>query len=62
MFCVIGSHPTSDGVIVTKNACMHVGSHQCKKQYPVQIMKCGTFFIYNLTRPETCDVAYCFGK
>lgn len=25
-------------------------------------MKCGTFFLYNLSRPNTCDIAYCFGK
>ncbi|XP_062621128.1 uromodulin-like [Saccostrea cucullata] len=57
-----GSHPTTDGTIVTKNACMHAGSDVCKKQYPVQILKCGTFYLYNLSRPDSCDVAYCFGE
>lgn len=57
-----GSHPVLDGTMVTTNACMHVGSNTCKQQYPVQIMKCGTFFLYNLSRPNSCDIAYCFGE
>lgn len=40
---------------------MLAGSNICKEQYPVQIMHCGTFFLYNLSRPNSCDIAYCFG-
>ncbi|XP_011415313.3 uromodulin [Magallana gigas] len=57
-----GSHPTSDGIIVTRNACLHVGADKCKELYAVQILKCGTFFLYNLSRPNSCDIAYCFGE
>nr|XP_022298867.1 uncharacterized protein LOC111107801 isoform X1 [Crassostrea virginica] len=56
-----GSHPTTSGTVVTRNACMLAGSNICKEQYPVQIMHCGTFFLYNLSRPNSCDIAYCFG-
>lgn len=62
MHYIIGSHPNTNRTVVTRNACLHDGSELCKEQYPVQIMHCGTFFLYNLSRPKSCDMAYCFGK
>lgn len=62
MFLVSETHPTVDGTVVTTNVCMRDGSNPCVKQYEIQILKCESFYLYNLSRPETCDIAYCFGK
>lgn len=61
-FTLSETQPTDDGTVVTTNVCMRDGSNTCKKQYQIQILKCGSFFLYNLSRPETHDTAYCFGK
>lgn len=56
------SHPDVDGSVATRHACMRDGSNLCRKQYEIQILKCGSFYLYNLSRTDTCDIAYCFGK
>lgn len=61
LYLVNETQPTDDGTVVTTNVCMRDGSNTCKKQYQIQILKCGSFFLYNLSRPETHDTAYCFG-
>lgn len=56
------THPKAVGTVVTTNVCMRDGINPCFQQYEIQILKCESFYVYNLTRPETCDIAYCFGK
>lgn len=56
------THPTAVGTVVTTNVCMQDGINPCFQQYEIQILKCESFYLYNLSRPETCDIAYCFGK
>lgn len=62
MFLLSETHPTVDGTVVTTKVCMRDGTNPCLKQYEIQILKCESFYLYNLSRPETCDIAYCFGK
>lgn len=62
LYLVNETHPTVDGAVVTTNVCMRDGQNPCVNQYEIQIMKCESFYVYNLTRPETCDIAYCFGE
>lgn len=56
------THPTAVGTVVTTKVCMRDGINPCFQQYEIQILKCESFYLYNLSRPETCDIAYCFGK
>lgn len=62
MLLLSETHPLVDGTVATTKVCMRDGSNPCVKQNEIQILKCGSFYLYNLTRPETCDIAYCFGK
>nr|XP_022297908.1 uncharacterized protein LOC111107161 [Crassostrea virginica] len=62
LYLLNDTHPTVDGDIETTQVCMRDGSNPCAKQYEIQILSCGSFFLYNLSRPDTCDIAYCFGE
>lgn len=61
-FLLSDTHPVVDGTVTTTKVCMRDRTNPCVKQYEVQILKCESFYLYNLSRPDTCDIAYCFGK
>lgn len=62
LYLVNDTHPVVDGTVTTTKVCMRDRTNPCVKQYEVQILKCESFYLYNLSRPDTCDIAYCFGK
>lgn len=59
-----GIHPKTDNVIVDATACaarpfrLPIG---CGISYKIKVIKCGTFYLYRLKKPDRCNVAYCAG-
>ncbi|XP_016012520.2 uromodulin isoform X2 [Rousettus aegyptiacus] len=55
-----GSHPSSDEGIVSRTACAHWSGNCCLWSAPVQVKACaGGYYVYNLTAPPECYLAYC---
>ena len=57
-----GKHPTVDDVVTNVTACaqqqLSVVS-TCYAEYNIKVIKCGSFFLYELKPPDQCDLAYC---
>ncbi|XP_077842538.1 uromodulin isoform X1 [Macaca mulatta] len=55
-----GSHPSSDQGIVSRKACAHWSGHCCLWDASIQVKACaGGYYVYNLTAPPECHLAYC---
>ncbi|KAB0405995.1 hypothetical protein E2I00_008611 [Balaenoptera physalus] len=55
-----GTHPSSSDGIVSLRACAHWSGHCCLWDTPVQVKACaGGYYVYNLTAPPECHLAYC---
>ncbi|KAJ1067449.1 PREDICTED: uromodulin [Capra hircus] len=55
-----GTHPSSDEGIVNRVACAHWSGDCCLWDAPVQVKACaGGYYVYNLTAPPECHLAYC---
>ncbi|XP_053410777.1 uromodulin isoform X2 [Nycticebus coucang] len=54
-----GTHPSSDQGIVSRTACAHWNGHCCLWDAPVQVKACDGYYVYNLTAPPECHLAYC---
>uniref|UniRef100_A0A2I3GBI2 Uromodulin n=1 Tax=Nomascus leucogenys TaxID=61853 RepID=A0A2I3GBI2_NOMLE len=55
-----GTHPSSDEGIVSRKACAHWSGHCCLWDASVQVKACaGGYYVYNLTAPPECHLAYC---
>ncbi|XP_032098739.1 uromodulin isoform X1 [Sapajus apella] len=55
-----GTHPSSDEGIVSRTACAHWSDHCCLWDASVQVKACaGGYYVYNLTAPPECHLAYC---
>nr|AAH35975.1 UMOD protein [Homo sapiens] len=53
-------HPSSDEGIVSRKACAHWSGHCCLWDASVQVKACaGGYYVYNLTAPPECHLAYC---
>ncbi|XP_022407939.1 uromodulin [Delphinapterus leucas] len=55
-----GTHPSSSEGIVSRRACAHWSGHCCLWDTLVQVKACaGGYYVYNLTAPPECHLAYC---
>lgn len=58
-----GTHPSSSEGIVSRRACAHWSGHCCLWDTLVQVKACaGGYYVYNLTAPPECHLAYCTGE
>ncbi|XP_006892772.1 PREDICTED: uromodulin [Elephantulus edwardii] len=55
-----GTHPSTGDGIVQRTACAHWDDDCCLWDAPVQVKACaGGYYVYNLTAPPECHLAYC---
>ena len=54
-----GSHPTVIGQNVSQTACFHYYSNCCNSQVTVQVINCGSYYVYDLPNVPFCNMAYC---
>jgi fibrillin 1 len=59
-----GDHPDEVGTIENRIACAGIPwtfPVGCGVSYKIQVINCGTFYLYNLREPDRCTLAYCAG-
>ncbi|KAM6155692.1 uromodulin [Rhynchocyon petersi] len=55
-----GTHPSTSDGIVDRTTCAHWSDNCCLWEAPVQVKACsGGYYVYNLTAPPECHLAYC---
>ncbi|XP_076864069.1 uncharacterized protein LOC143516405 [Brachyhypopomus gauderio] len=56
-----GPHPQVEVGVVTRQVCGNAGSDCCLyKSNPIRVKACpGNFYVYEIVRPMTCNMAYC---
>ena len=54
-----GSHPTVEDGEVKRKVCFSDRFSGCKNSFKIDVKNCGSYFIYNMLPPPTCDSRYC---
>ncbi|XP_076866545.1 LOW QUALITY PROTEIN: IgGFc-binding protein-like [Brachyhypopomus gauderio] len=56
-----GPHPQLEDGVVTRQVCANAGSDCCfYKSNPIRVKACpGNFYVYEIVRPVSCNMAYC---
>ena len=54
-----GGHPTLAKGEVFSQVCFTKAADCCKKSIKIKVKDCGSYFIYQLQKPPTCDLRYC---
>ena len=52
-------HPMEINEITKGTACFSWKGDDCNWEYPVQIVNCGNYFVYNLETVTVCSLRYC---
>ena len=45
--------------IVSRRVCFHWSSDCCHWYRYIRVRNCGAFYVYELSRPPTCNLRYC---
>ena len=53
-----GSHPTVADGKVARKVCYSWG-RCCSWSNNIEVVNCGQYYIYKLSKPPTCDLRYC---
>ena len=54
-----GSHPTVEDGEVPLTVCFSDRTNGCQYSNNIYVKTCGTYFIYKLRQPSTCNSRYC---
>ena len=55
-----GAHPTVADGMVTRKVCYHWYSNCCSWSNGIEVVNCGLYYVYKLSRPPWgCDLRYC---
>ena len=54
-----GAHPTVEDGKVFRKVCFSDRSIGCKYITGIIVINCGSYFIYKLQKPSTCNLRYC---
>ena len=54
-----GAHPTVEDGVVRRKVCFSDRSTGCKSMKATTVKNCGSYFIYKLQQPPTCNSRYC---
>ena len=59
-----GSHPTKIDEVVNRTACTAIPLQRplnCSDKFDIKVMKCTSYFLYQLKEPQECRYAFCAG-
>ena len=56
---LITAHPTVENGEVLGRVCFSDRSTGCRKLGDISVKNCGSYFIYKLLKPPSCDSRYC---
>ena len=54
-----GGHPTLRDGEVSSEVCFTRRDNCCHKTENIKVKDCGSYFIYKLEKPPTCNLRYC---
>ena len=54
-----GSHPTVEDGIVRRTVCFSDRSSGCRYKKGISVKNCGSYYIYKLLKPPSCNARYC---
>ena len=54
-----GAHPTVAQGKVTRKVCYHYWSNCSKYSNNIEVVNCGLFYVYKLSRSPSCSLRYC---
>ena len=57
-----GTHPIEEGERVKAQVCFHSNTYDediCRYQSSIEIVNCGTYFLYHLPDASHCYLRYC---
>ena len=54
-----GSHPTIDEGVVARKVCFHAYNSCCYKSVVIDVLNCGSFYVYQLKKLTFCNLRYC---
>ena len=54
-----GAHPTVEDGEVYKKVCFSDRISGCRDMRKISVKNCGSYFIYKLQQPPSCDSRYC---
>ena len=54
-----GTHPTTVGELKDVNVCFSFIHNSCHNVNTIQVVNCGSFYLYNLVTTPTCNNRYC---
>jgi N-acetylneuraminic acid mutarotase len=54
-----GSHPTVGSGIVSRTACFNWSGNTCSWSTSIQVLNCGSYYVYRLPNAPVCSLAYC---
>ncbi|XP_046860933.1 pancreatic secretory granule membrane major glycoprotein GP2-like [Xenia sp. Carnegie-2017] len=54
-----GTHPTMAEGEVTRKVCYHWKNSCCHWSNDIEVINCGPYFVYKLSRPRVCSLRYC---
>ena len=54
-----GDHPTVAEGTVKRKVCIKTYEDCCEKFFDIDVKSCGSYYIYNLIHPGSCNARYC---
>ena len=54
-----GAHPTVAQDKVTRKVCYSYSGNCCNWSNNIEVVNCGQYYVYKLSRPPTCYLRYC---
>ena len=54
-----GGHPSVGQGAVQRRVCFHWSGSCCRWSLNIRVQNCGAFFVYELSRPPTCNLRFC---
>ena len=54
-----GAHPTVTDGKVTRKVCYNYQNYCCRWSNNIEVVNCGQYYVYKLSKPPTCNLRYC---
>jgi hypothetical protein len=56
---MVGEHPAVEDGEVTRKVCFHWSSNSCLWNQDIQVVNCGSYYVYELVNAPSCSLRYC---
>ena len=56
---MVGGHPAPQDGEVTRKICYHWNNNSCNWSNDIQVVNCGSYYVYQLSSVPSCNLRYC---